>query len=108
MYGDGNSSMNVMLGYDVKDLNYALRNLLRTLIGPFVILIILGLYIFIMKIPMASILLLQWLVWVLLPFLIMMIFLFFRIYYKMNMHTLAEYLKVKDLKKVLEKEGFKQ
>jgi len=33
---------------------------------------------------------------------------FFILYYKMNIMTLAEYLKARDIKKILDKEGFKQ
>lgn len=106
MYGDKKASMELFLGYDMKEIKKSLRRLLFTLIAPFYFTGIILLIINIDKIPKSFFP--HWIKWILFPVLIIITILFFKFYYKLNMKMLAEYLKARDLKKVLAKEGFKQ
>ncbi|MCX6707703.1 MAG: hypothetical protein NT001_06210 [Candidatus Woesearchaeota archaeon] len=106
MFGDKGASMEVTLGYNMKEINKTLKYLLFTLLMPFYLVIVVGLLMFAHKIP--SRFLPFWTVWILIPLGIVAIGLFFKMYYQINMSTLAEYLKARDLKKILAKEGFRQ
>jgi len=106
MYGDKDASMEISLGYDMKEIKKALRNLLFTSIGPFYVA---GMVIFILnldKIPKAF--LPHSLLLILLPALLVLTLFLFKHYYKFNMMMFAEYLKARDLKKLLDKEGYRE
>ncbi|PIN86713.1 hypothetical protein COV19_03490 [Candidatus Woesearchaeota archaeon CG10_big_fil_rev_8_21_14_0_10_44_13] len=106
MFGDKGASMEVALGYDMKEINKTLKYLLFTLLMPFYLVIVAGLLMFAHKIPNRFLPL--WTLWMLIPLGIVAVGLFFKMYYQINMSTLAEYLKARDLKKILAKEGFRQ
>lgn len=106
MYGDKNASMEVSLGYDIKEIKKALRNFLFTSLGPFYAAGMLVFAINIHKIPKTF--LPHSLLWVLLPALLVLTLFFFKHYYKFNMTMLAEYLKARDLKKLLVEKGYKK
>ena len=95
MYGDKNASMEISLGYDMKEIKKTLRNLLFTSIGPFYVAGMLILTINIHKIPKNFFP--PWITWVLLPALLALTILFFKHNYMFNMTMLAEYLKARDL-----------
>jgi hypothetical protein len=106
MYGDKNASMELVLGYNMKDIKNTLRNLLFTLLGPFYFAGMIILMINMDKIPKSFFP--HGLPWILLPVLLVLIAIFFKYYYKFNMMMLAEYLKARDLKKILDKEGYRE
>ena len=106
LYGDKDASMELILGYDPKELKKAFRFLLFTSISPFYLFGAALLLINFDKIPIGF--MPNWIKWILLPVLAGATLLFFKFYCNMNMNALAEYLKASDLKKMLDKEGFKQ
>ena len=106
MYGDKNASMELTLGYNMKEIKKMLRTFLFTLIGPFYLAGMMILLININKIPKAFFP--HWLLWILLPIGLVLTILFFKYYYKINMMMFAEYLKARDLKKLLIKEGYRK
>ena len=106
MYGDKNASMELTLGYDTKSLKKTLKHLLFSLIFPFYTVGIAAALIFIDNLPKGF--LPTWTAWILIPLAIAGTIWLFKLYYSINLMTLAEYLKAKDLMKTLNKEGFKQ
>lgn len=106
LFGDKKATMNLSLGYNMKELKNTIMYLFLTLTGPFILTGAMFGLIQINKIP--SHILPKWLLWILIPSLAVLMTLFFKLYYKMNMQTFAQYLKARDLKKTLEKKGFKQ
>ncbi len=106
MYGDKNASMELMLGYDMNEIRKASKRLLFTLFAPFYFGAIFLLMMNTDKIPQSF--LPHGLLYILLPVVVMGSILLLVFYYKMNMTMLAEYLKARDLKRLLKKEGFKQ
>lgn len=103
MYGDKDASMELALGYDMKNVKKALRYLLFSLLFPFYFTGIILMMVNANKIPKTF-----FPTWILLPMVLVLTLLFFKLYYKMNMTMLAEYLKSRDLKRILDKEGFRQ
>ena len=106
LYGDKDASMELMMGYDMKQINSTLRWLLFTSISPFFFGGIILFMVNIDNIPKSYFP--HWLAWIIIPILAGITGLFFKYYYTINMTMLAEYLKSRDLRKILGKEGFKQ
>lgn len=111
MYGDKNASMDLVLGYDMKEIKKAFRDFITAFIMPFYMIGITLAIIGILKIPKNTIPI--WTAWILLPLstilLIFGLYKLIRSYYgKFVLTQFAEYLKARDLKKILAKEGFKQ
>lgn len=106
LFGDKKASMNLTLGYDMKELKDTIKYLAGIIIGPFVITGAMLSLTLIHKIPNNTIP--RWSIWILVPAFVILMGLFFKIYYNGIMKALADYLKARDLKKTLEKEGFKQ
>ena len=106
IYGDKNASMDVMLGYDIKEINKSLRFFIFTLLSPFYFAGIFILFSKWDKLPEE--ILPHWAAFILIPLLVFLAIILLRLYYKINMNTLAEYLKARDIINVLEKEGYKQ
>ncbi len=104
--GDKNASMDIVLGYDMEEINNSGRFLLYTLGSPFFFAGMLILADKLIKLPKSA--LPQWLIWVTIPLGIAASVLLVKLYINLNMAMFAGYLKARDLKKVLEKEGFKQ
>lgn len=110
MYGNKNASMELILGYDIKEIKKAFRYFMTALIMPFYLIGIALFMMGILKIPRNLIP-----IWALLTFLpLFAIFLVFGLYKLIKSYgefvltLFAEYLKAKDLKKQLDKEGFRQ
>jgi len=106
IYGDKNASLEISLGYDMKEIKKALRRLLFTIISPFYFTGVILLMINMDKIPRSFFSPL--LVWLVVSAGLAVTILFFRFYYKLNMMMLAEYFKARDLKQQLDKGGFRQ
>lgn len=103
VFGDDNAEMDVFLGYNIKDLNRTFRDLIFSLFMPFIVGFYCLVLVFVHKVPRGF--LPFWSAYLLFPLLGM---LGLYGYYRMNIPLLAEFLKARDLKKVLKKEGFKQ
>ena len=106
MYGDKNASMELLLGYDMRIIKKTLRNLLITLLMPLYLAGLVFAFVFIDKIPSGF--LPRWAIWILILMLIAGIVAYFMLYFRINIITLAEYLKARDIKKILDKKGFRQ
>ena len=106
MYGDKNASMELTLGYNMKEVKSTLKHLIFTIISPFYFVGIAMAFIFIDKLPKGFIP--GWGVWIAIPLLIILTGWLFYFYYRINIMTLAQYLKARDMKKILKQEGFKQ
>jgi len=106
MFGDKKASMDLVLGYDTKEMKKTFRHLVFSLISPVYLLLIVGSLVFVNKIVNTTIP--QWIIWMLILVLAGSTFLLLKFYYKVNIMTLAEYLKAREIKKMLKKEGFKQ
>jgi len=106
VFGDKDASMELLLGYDLKEINKALKYFLFTLLSPFYVV---GIFILISKWDEMPIHFLPyWTLFLMVPLLVVLGIILLKQYYRMNMIMLAEYLKSRDLKKILRNEGFKQ
>ena len=105
-YGDKDASMELVLGYDMKEVKRAFRMLLFTLTFPFYVLLVGLLVNNLDKVPKSFFSHLSF--WIIVIIGCILTAVFFAFYYKMNMTMLAEYLKARDLKKLLKEQGFKQ
>jgi len=106
LFGDKKATMNLTLGYNIKELKNTTKWLLASLTFPFVLMGTMFGLTQLHRIP--SNVVPEWSKWILIPLLFVLVGILFWMYFKANMKTLAQYLKARDLKKTLEKEGFKK
>ena len=109
MYGDKNASMDLVLGYNPKEMKGLLGRLIFTLLGPFFILLIYFAATLPQRVPPEVIP--GWTAWLLIllvPMVVYATYKFLKGYFSLNIDALAEYLKGREVKKMLKKEGFKQ
>lgn len=109
MQGDKDASMQILLGYDVKALKSARRQFLSLLLVPLLLAGNVLLLANIKRVPVISIP--YWLTWSIIALgaaiVLGLTFKLIKSYALFVMESFAEYLKAKDLKRILEKEGFK-
>ena len=106
LFGSKNASMNVSLGYNMKEIDWAIKWMKHVFLLPVYISGFILLFIILFKLPNGSIP--KRGLFLLIPFIIMGIYYSGKGYLKMALNAMAEYFKAKDLKKLLVKEGYRK
>ena len=110
LFGSKNASMNVSLGYNMKEVNSTIKWLKHAFLLP---IYSIGFFAFfwasfyyIFKLPSSSIP--KWSLFFLTPLLLALMYYLTKGYLKIILNAMAEYFKAKDLKKLLDEEGYKK
>lgn len=106
MYGEEGASMELVLGYNWEEIKNTFRFFISLTIFPFYIAFLVWFFTRISRWTIPKSWLLS-LLFLLVPVLIYLIFRLGKGYFSLVMSSLADYLKARDLKKILMKEGFK-
>ena len=104
LYGDKNASMEVSLGYDMKEINKIIKYAKYFILGmPLVSIFTAGVFILIDKIPKSSVPSTGKIAILVLSFVFIGVSLW--LYFRLSMRILASYFQAKDTKNMLVKEG---
>lgn len=108
LFGSKNASMNVSLGYNMKDIDWTIKWMKHAFLLPIYslgfALFLFGSFYIIFKVPSGSIP--KWGLFLLIPWVIVGIYYSGKGYLKIALNAMAEYFKAKDLKKILIREGY--
>src|SRR3989338_1425397 len=106
LFGDKNASMNVSLGYNIKNIDSTIKWLKHVFLLPVYSIGFIALFYYIFKLPSSSIP--KWSLFFLTPLLLALLYYLTKGYLKIILNAMAEYFKAKDLKKLLDEEGYKK
>ena len=109
LFGDKRASMNVSLGYSMKEIDSTIKWMKHAFLLPIYVVGIIGFYAavfyYIFKLPSSFIP--KWSLFLLMPLLLVLLYYLTKKYLKIVFNAMAEYFKAKELKKVLIKEGYR-
>ncbi len=110
IFGDKNASMNISLGYNIKNIDQTIKWLKHAFLLPLYSMGFLAFlwasFYYTFKLPSGFIP--KWSIIFLVPLLILLTYFCVKGYLKIVLNAMAEYFKAKDLKKLLLKEGYRK
>ncbi len=106
LFGSKNASMNVSLGYNMKDIDWTIKWMKHAFLLPVYVLVYVLFFIILFNLPSG--LIPKWGLFLLIPLVIVGIYYSGKGYLKIALNAMAEYFKAKDLKKLLLNEGYRK
>jgi len=106
LFGDKNASMNISLGYNIKNIDSTIKWLKHAFLLPVYSIGVTALFYYSFKLPSSSIP--KWSLFILAPSIIVLTYYAVKGYLKIILNAMAEYFKAKDLKELLVKEGYRK
>jgi hypothetical protein len=110
LFGDKKASMNVSLGYNMKDIDSRIKVLFHVFLMPIYSIGLVGFFgasfYYLFKLPSGFIP--KWSLFILTPLLLVLVYFSIKGYFKIVLNAMAEYFKAKDIKNLLLKEGYKK
>lgn len=106
LFGDKNASMNVSLGYSIKNIDQTIKWLKHAFLLPIYSIGFIALFYYSFNLPSSFIP--KWSMIFLVPLLIVLLYFSVKGYLKIILNAMAEYFKAKDLKKLLAEKGYRK
>lgn len=110
LFGSKNASMNVSLGYNMKEINSTIKWLKHAFLLPIYVSGFIVFYFFVAYyiFKMPSDFIPKWTLFILVPLILVLSYYIIKKYSKFILTSMAEYFKAKDLKRLLLKEGYRK
>ena len=106
LFGDKNASMNISLGYNIKNIDWTIKWLKHAFLMPIYSVGFTALFYYSFKLPSGSIP--KWGLFIVAPLAIVLAYYAIKGYLKIILNAMAEYFKAKDLKKLLAEKGYRK